>query len=88
MRAADAQEVVDLVEEILEKAAADPTVESDAVVCDGSMYSPSSRAIPWMSGVWEADDPEAWEYVDGKVDDKITELGFYWDDGMLRKGGA
>lgn len=85
MKATEAQEIVDAIEEHLTKLAADRSVQPDEIVCDGQTYSPASRALPGMQDAWEEGD-EIWEYVDGKVDEIIDDLGFHWDHGLLRKG--
>lgn len=83
MEATTLQEIADLVCAWIDTRAAE-VIPGD-VIRDGTMYSPASRALPGMEGVWEIGDPEAWEYVDGKVDDHITDRGHYWADGQLRK---
>lgn len=85
MKATEAQEIVDGVEEYLTKLAADRSIKPEQVVCDGQTYSPASRQLPGMEDAWN-DSDETWEYVDGKVDEIIDDLGFHWDHGMLRKG--
>lgn len=84
MDAVTLQEVVDSACEWI-----DEKVEAmrEGCIVDGSMYSPSSRAIPGLEDVFQLHDSEAWEYVDGKVDDHITERGHFWDEGALMKGG-
>lgn len=85
MEAVNAQEIVDSVCEWIGVKAG--FVNPGEVICDGTQYSPSSRALPGLEDAWR-DSDETWEYVDGKVDDYITDRGHYWDDGLLRKAGA
>jgi len=83
MQATTLQEIVDSACEWIDERMSVPALPGSAIL-DGTMYSPSSRAIPGLEEVWRDGDAEAWEYVDGKVDDHITERGLVWDEGMLR----
>lgn len=55
------------------------------VLIDGTAYSPSTRAYPHAEQVWELDDPEAWSYFEGKLDDWASEAGYEWHDGELTR---
>jgi hypothetical protein len=71
--------------------------EGRAIVIDGSQYSPSTRAVPYASIVWDSDSAEAWEafedYLDRAVDGMIVpedtdsespdDWTLSWDDGCL-----
>jgi hypothetical protein len=70
--------------------------QRDVVVIDGSMYSPSSRAIPGMESAYQSMSDEDWLELDEIVDDAIVGYALdedtdgapetwslYWEDGML-----
>lgn len=71
---------------------------SRTLVVDGSMYSPSTRALPGAAAVWEQADDEAWQTYedivvdgleqfsvpDGRTDEAEPEhWSVGWEDGCL-----
>lgn len=55
----------------------------NGAVVDGSMYSPSWRALPGGEAVWEMEDPDAVEAYQETLDKGTDERCLMWDEGCL-----
>jgi hypothetical protein len=62
--------------------AGEPT--SGTLIVDGTAFSPSLRALPGAAEVWEFGNDEDWELFANRADDKTEQVGFAWEEGMLR----
>lgn len=67
-----------------------PLAEGErTLLCDGSMYSPSHRALPRGEYVYQLDDMDLWEAytegVDAGAERTVApdDVAVYWEDGCL-----
>jgi hypothetical protein len=51
-------------------------------VVDGSMYSPSDRAVAHAESVWQHGTDKQWTEFKDALDEAYEELGIHWEDGM------
>jgi hypothetical protein len=76
------EECVQEAEAFLDAAYAAQPARGELIV-NGQQFSPSTRALPGADVIWRLSDEEAWELFESRIDDKIDECGFVWDDGRL-----
>lgn len=83
--------VESLRETVIELIARTPRDEAPVVV-DGSMYSPSTRAVDGAEAAWDSCNDDEWLEYEGDLEDAIERFehegwSLGWDEGMLRLYG-
>jgi hypothetical protein len=56
-------------------------------IADGTQFSPSDRAIPYVESVYQDSSDTEWEHFDWALTDLYDSLDLVWADGMLWRAG-